>query len=115
MTSHVGRLYALTFALVVFFLGWAAIAARPWARTADPRLQALAVREAQLRREAALVKQLVAQRHAIAQAQLQAQQAGIATGKSAAAASTSASSAPASPSLPVKVVNLPPLTVTRTS
>ena len=53
MTSHVGRLYALALALVVFFLGWAVVAAQPWATpAADPRLQALAAREAQLRHEA---------------------------------------------------------------
>ena len=34
MTSHVGRLYALAVALVVFFLAWAAIAAHPGGRPA---------------------------------------------------------------------------------
>ena len=90
MTSHVGRLYSLALALVVFFLVWAIVAARPWAATtASPRLQALALREAQLRRDAQLVNRIVAAR-----------------------AHATHSSAPA-PS--VKVVNLPPLTVTRTS
>jgi len=95
MTSHTGRLYALALALVVFFLGWAAVAARPWTTTAkpDPRLQALAIRQATLRQEAKLVAQIVAQRKA-------------ATPAAAAAQSVSA---------PVKVVNLPPLTITRTS
>jgi hypothetical protein len=95
MTSHTGRLYALALALVVFFLGWAAVAAKPWATTAkpDPRLQALAIRQAALRQEAKLVAQLVAQRKAAAPA----------------AAATQNVSAP------VKVVNLPPLTITRTS
>jgi hypothetical protein len=90
MTSHVGRLYTLALALVVFFLAWAVVAARPWATTtASPRLQALAVREAQLRRDAQLVNQIVAAR-----------------------AHTSHASVPAPA---VKVVNLPPLTITRTS
>ncbi len=31
MTSHTGRLYALAFALVAFFLAWAVVAAHPWA------------------------------------------------------------------------------------
>jgi hypothetical protein len=94
MTSHTARLYGLALALVVFFLGWAAVAARPWATTAkpDPRLQALAIRQAALRQEAKLVAQIVAQRKA----------AGAAT-------------ATQSVSAPVKVVNLPPLTITRTS
>jgi hypothetical protein len=30
MTSHTGRLYALAVTLVVFFLTWTVIAARPW-------------------------------------------------------------------------------------
>jgi hypothetical protein len=93
MTSHTGRLYALALALVVFFLGWAAVAARPWTATAkpDPRLQALAIRQAMLRQEAKLVAQIVAQRKAATPAAAQ------------------------SVSAPVKVVNLPPLTITRTS
>ncbi len=99
MTSHTGRLYALAIGLVVFFLAWAVVAARPWqAASADPRLQALAARQAQLQREAALVQQIVAQRrlanHSASARQLA--QAPV--------------SAPA-----VRVVNLPPLTVTRTS
>ncbi len=94
MTSHTGRLYATALALVVFFLGWAAIAARPWTSTAkaDPRLQALAVRQAALQQEAKLVAKIVQLKKA---------------------------AVPAAPtqnvSAPVKVVNLPPLTITRTS
>jgi hypothetical protein len=86
MTSHAGRLYTLALALVVFFLAWAVVAARPWGRAAapDPRLQALNVRAAQLRREAQLVNRIVATR--------------------------SHRPAPA-----VRVVNLPPVTITRTS
>ena len=92
MTSHTGRLYSLALALVVFFLAWAVAAARPWGRAAasapapDPRLQALVVRQAQLQREAKLVNQIVAPR----------------------------SRRPA-PAPAVRVVNLPPITITRTS
>jgi hypothetical protein len=95
MADHTGRLYALALALVVFFLGWAAIAARPWTATpkVDPRMQVLAVREAALRQQAKLVATIVAQRHASA-------------GRAATTQNVSA---------PVRVVNLPPLTVTRTS
>jgi hypothetical protein len=86
MTSHVGRLYALAVALVVFFLAWAAVAARPWHSAApDPRLQQLAIRQAQLKREAQLVHRIVSQRQT------------------------------AAPAPSVRVVNLPPLTITRTS
>lgn len=91
MTSHhghqVGRLYTLALALVVFFLAWAVAAARPWGRAAapDPRMKALAVRAAQLQRDAQLVNRIVAAR----------------------------SHRPAAPA--VRVVNLPPVTITRTS
>ncbi len=95
MTNHTGRLYALAVALVVFFLAWAVVAAHPWQQAAaDPRLKVLAVRQAQLQREAKLVQQIVAQR------------------RSAATRSRQLASvqAPA-----VRIVNLPPLTITRTS
>ena len=101
MTSHTGRLYALALALVVFFLAWAVVAARPWATsTADARLRALAVRESALRREATLVTKLVAQRDAAYRAHA----------RSAAQPPATAAAPP-----PVRVVTLPPLTVTRTS
>ena len=57
VTSHQARLYGLALALVVFFLGWAVVAAHPWAtQAADPRLMTLGKREAQLRREAQAVR-----------------------------------------------------------
>jgi hypothetical protein len=91
MTNHTGRMYALALGLVVFFVAWAAVAARPWQSTApDPRLQALAVRQAQLQRDAGLVKQIVSR-------QVRGQ----------------AAKPTAAPS--VRIVNLPPLTITRTS
>ena len=94
MANHTARLYVVALTLVIFFVGWAAIAARPWAQSAnDPRLQALAVRSAQLKQQAALVNQIVALRAKQSTRQL-----------------ASATTAPA-----VKVVNLPPLTITRTS
>jgi hypothetical protein len=119
MTSHTGRLYSLAIALVVFFLAWAVVAARPWATAApDPRLQALTARQAQLRQEAKLVNQVVALRWARYRTALRARNAQIAAAKSQAAARTqatvSASAAPAAAPA-VKVVTLPPLTVTRTS
>jgi len=118
MTSHTGRLYALALALVVFFLSWAVLAARPWATsTPDARLRTLATREAQLRREAALVRALVAQRWATYHARLAARKAAIASAKAVAArqAAALATSAAPSPSPSVRVVTLPPLTITRTS
>lgn len=113
MTSHTGRLYGLAIALVVFFLAWTTVAAHPWrAAATDPRLKALAVREARLRRKGALVKQVVAQRWATYRARLKARRVRIAAVTRNAAG---ASSAPSATSSAVRVVNLPPLTVTRTS
>jgi|SRR5581483_4199618 len=106
MTSHVGRLYALALALLVFFLAWATFAARPWAGTAgaSPQLRSLAAREQRLRRESIAVRRVVAQRWAVYRAQLRQRQA------LNAAAATAPAAAP-----PVRVVTLPPLTITRTS
>lgn len=95
MANHTARLYALALGLVVFFLAWAVVAARPWGTTStDPRLRALAVRETQLRQEATLVNRIVALR-----------------AKAAAAANNPVATSTAA----VRVVNLPPLTITRTS
>ena len=125
-TSH--RLYAIVIAVVVFFLSWAAVAAQPWATTStDPRLAVLAQREQRLRADARLVQQVVDARTATYRQALRARNAQIAAVKAQAAAAqarslqvsqSTAASAPASqysaaPS--VRVVNLPPLTVTRTS
>lgn len=116
MTNHVGRLYSLALALIVFFVLWAGIAARPWASPgADPRAAALTAREQQLRRDAVLVKRVVERRWAVYRVQLAQRNTAIAAARrrlSAAAASVSnvSSTGPA-----VRIVNLPPLTITRTS
>ena len=107
MTSQIGRLYALALALVVFFLTWTVIAARPWvASTTDPRLTALATREQRLRVESVAVQRIVKHRWAVYRTQLQRRQTQIATARRA-----QASAPPPS----VRIVSLPPLTVTRTS
>jgi len=99
MTSHVARLYALALALLIFFLTWTAVAARPWAATStsDPRLVALAAREQRVRAESLAVRKIVQHRWAVYRTKLRAQRAAAA----------------AAPS--VRVVTLPPLTITRTS
>lgn len=141
MTNHVVRLYAFAGALLVLFLSWAAIAARPWAShasaKADPRWAALAAREHRLRHEALVTQRVVARRwrayrvrlaarqHAISAA-VRRHQRQLAAARAAAAAAaasyasapsysapSSGYSAPAAPS--VRVVTLPPVTVTRTS
>lgn len=118
MTSHVGRLYALALGLVVFFLAWAVVAAHPWATPAvDQRRQLLVAREKQLRHEARLVNKIVARRWAAYHKALRARNAEIAAVKARAArqeaAAAAAAAAPAVSS--VRVVTLPPLTITRSS
>lgn len=107
MISHVGRLYALAVALVVFFLTWTVIAGRPWvASGSDPRLAALTAREQRLRKESVAVQRIVQHRWAVYRAQLHQRQAQIAKARRALAAA---------PPPSVRIVSLPPLTVTRTS
>jgi hypothetical protein len=98
MTDHVARLYALAVAILVFFVLWAAVAARPGATTTsaatpDLRVQALIVKQQRLRAEALAVRRVLAARQ-----------------RQAALASTTTPPAPS-----VRVVTLPPLTITRTS
>lgn len=115
MTSHVGRIYATVITLFVFFLTWALVAARPFPSssraTTDPRLQAVAVREQRLRRESVVVQRLVARRWATYRAQLAKRQSQITAAKQAQLAAAAAPAAAPS----VRVVSLPPVTVTRTS
>jgi hypothetical protein len=123
MTNHVVRLYAFAGALLILFLVWAAIAARPWAAhapaKADPRWAALTAREQKVRHESLVVQRVVAKRWRVYRVQLASRQRAI----SAAAqlhrqqlASAQSSAAPSAGSAPsVRVVTLPPLTVTRTS
>jgi hypothetical protein len=111
MTNHQVRLYGLALALVVFFLGWAVVAAHPWgATTADPRLRTLSVREAQLRHEAQVVRNVVATRWAHYRVQLKLRQAQIASVSASNVAAAQQASAG-----PVQVVSLPAHVITRTS
>ena len=107
MTSAVARLYALTLAIVAFFVAWATVAAHPWAAPAqpapDPRIAALAARQAQVQVESLRVKKIVDARWATYRKALAARH-------QAAAAQPVPRAAPS-----VRVVTLPPLVVTRTS
>jgi hypothetical protein len=97
MTDYTARLYALAIAILVFFVAWAAVAAKPWATSSaarpDPRIQALIVKEQRVRAEALAVRRVIAARRQLA----------------------SVASAGRSPTPSVRVVTLPPLTITRTS
>lgn len=107
MDRHVARLYTLAIAVVVLMLSWAVIAARPWVPTAGgstSELTALQARETALRRQAAVVRRVTARRWAVYRTDLAGRRAQIADARRRQAA------APA-----VRVVNLPPLTVTRSS
>ena len=112
MTSHPARLYTAVAVLLVFFVAWAAIAARPWETGAkastDPRLVALAQREHRLRHEAKIVERIVDRRFAAYRKALAGRRAELADARRAARAAAAASPG-------VRVVTLPPLVVTRTS
>ena len=110
MTSYVGRLYALALALLVFFIAWSVFAARPWATSAktDSRVAVLAAREQRIRHESLVVQRIVQKRWVVYRAELKKRKALIAARQAQLAAAPVAA-----PS--VRVVNLPPLTVTRTS
>lgn len=106
MTNQVVRLYVVVAGVLAFFLVWAAVAAHPWApktAVADPRVAALAARQQQVHLESLRVQKIVRARWA-------AYRAALAKRNSAAA---QLASAPAAPS--VRVVTLPPLTITRVS
>ena len=127
MTSHVGRLYALALALFVFFLTWATVAGHPWSARAkpraDPRAAALAARQLRVRHESLVVARVVRRRWAVYRRQLRRRQqriaainrANAAAARQAQLAAAAAAAAPAVSAPSVRVVSLPPVTVTRTS
>lgn len=109
MTSHVARLYVVAAGVLAFFLSWAAVVAHPWApkpsvAAADPRVAALTARQQRVHLESLRVQKIVRARWAAYRAAL---------AKHNTAAAAQLASAPATPS--VRVVTLPPLTVTRMS
>jgi hypothetical protein len=99
MTDQTARLYAFAVSILVFFVAWTAVAARPWgtatASKPDPRIRALAAKEQRVRAEALAVRRVLAARRRTA----------------ALAAATPAAALQPS----VRIVTLPPLTITRTS
>lgn len=132
MTSALGRVYAISLSIIVFFLAWAVIAARPWveAPTAriDPRIVALNVRERKLRAEAVKINALVKKRWTVYRVALAKRKRQIAAVKQAQkaqatraaqavyatqAAPVTRSSAPSAPV--VRVTPAPPATSTKTS
>jgi hypothetical protein len=111
MTRPSHRLYTVVLAVTVFVVLWTAVAGRPRpAAATDPRLEALTQREHRLRADAKLVELVVAQRAAAYQAAFRQRQAQIqrANARSQRPAATPAAVA-------VRVVELPPVTMTRSS
>ena len=131
MTDHVARLYAGALALLVFFVVWAVVAARPWAEAGetDPRMAALERREQKLMRETKRVNKVVQRRFATYRRRLARRKREIAEAEAAAAAAAvpsatvssssvaPTSSAPAAPAAPppVAVTAAPPVTSTGSS
>jgi hypothetical protein len=100
MTKHVVRLYTAAATIIVFFVAWAGITARPWVTpAADPQVAALAQRQQRLQRDAKLVQLIAARRTAANRA-----------AQIAARAATQAAPAPT-----IRIVHLPPITTTRSS
>lgn len=142
MTNPLPRIYVVCSAILVLFIAWAVIAAHPWVAAptakADPRLAALARRELRLRHDAVVVRRIVNRRwrrygvelrhrrhtillverrhHTQLIAAHAAQVAAASAARLASARSYAAPSYSSSPSAPaVRVVTLPPITVTRSS
>jgi hypothetical protein len=106
MTSHVARLYALVAGVFAFFVAWAAVVAHPWqtqTTAQDPRVAALAARQERVHVESLRAQRIVSGRWAAYRAALAKRN----------AANQPAAAPTAAPS--VRVVTLPPLTVTRVS
>jgi hypothetical protein len=123
--SRTLRLYVLSVTLLVFFVLWATIDARPWAAArsrASPAVKALAARERHLRYEARVVERAVRRRWVSYRRRLHAREAQIRAlerrhtaelaAASAATASAASYSAPATRVVTlapqVRIVTLPP-------
>ncbi len=136
MTNSLGRVYAITAAIVVFFLSWAIIAARPWvsapeAKT-DPRILALNSRERRLNKDAIAIRAIVQKRWTVyrarlvkrkqqiaaakkAQQALLAQQARVAQSSAPSTPTYRSTAAPSAPIVRVAPPAAPPATKTKTS
>ena len=131
MTDHVARLYAGALALLVFFVVWAVVAAKPWAEAGetDPRMAAIERREQRLMGESKRVNKVVQRRFAKYQRRLARRKREIAEAEAAAAAAAAVPAAPATSGLapassapaaaaappPVAVTAAPPVTSTGSS
>jgi uncharacterized MAPEG superfamily protein len=113
MTSTIGRFWATALALVVFFVLWAVLTAKPWASAStptDPRLAALQAREQKVQARAIAAQQTLNRRWAAYRAAL-IRDRGSLTARQQAQLAT----APAGPSVIVKVTGAQPVTRSTTS
>jgi hypothetical protein len=134
MTEQTARLSAAVAGLLVFFVAWATVAARPWTAsgTSDPRALAIERREQRLASEARRVDRVVQQRFAVYHKRLERRKRAIARRKrenaavraaarraAVAAPAVSAPVAPAAPAVSappsVAVTTAPPVTTTSSS
>jgi len=108
VTNAIGRFWAVALALVVFFVLWAVLAAKPWTSSgapADPRLTALQAREQKTQNRALAAQQTLNKRWAAYRSALLRQKGSLTAQQQAQLAT-----APAGPSVIVKVTGATPVT-----
>ena len=107
MTNAIGRFWAVALALVVFFILWAVLAAKPWVSSgtpSDPRLAALQAREQKVQTRALAAQQTLNKRWAVYRSTLLRQKGSLTAQQQAQLAT-----APAGPSVIVKVTGATPV------
>jgi hypothetical protein len=108
VTNVIGRFWAVAVALVVFFVLWAALAAKPWVSSgapADPRLSALQAQQQKTQNRALAAQQTLNKRWAAYRSALVRQKGALTAQQRAQIAA-----APAGPSVIVKVSGATPVT-----
>ena len=108
MTNTIGRFWAIAVALVVFFVLWAVLAAKPWVSSgtpADPRLTALQAQEQKTQNRALAAQQTLNKRWAAYRSALTRQKGSLTPQQQAQLAT-----ALAGPSVIVKVTGVTPVT-----
>ncbi|MGA9762150.1 MAG: hypothetical protein WBQ14_06990 [Gaiellaceae bacterium] len=113
VTNVVGRFWAVAVGLVVFFILWAVLAARPWVSPgtpADPRLTALQAQEQKVQNRALAAQQTLNKRWAAYRSALMRQKGSLTPQQRAQLAT-----APAGPSVIVKVTGATPVTQSTSS
>jgi len=113
VTNVIGRFWAVAVALVVFFVLWAVLAAKPWVSSgtpADPRLTALQAQQQKVQNRAIAAQQTLNKRWAAYRSALLKQKGALTAQQRAQIAA-----APAGPSVIVKVTGATPVTQSTSS